>query len=241
MFSLYADYYYIVMGLQGFCLYHAYKNNNQQKWFYIIIFLPLIGCLIYLYDNFYSRRKISNISEGVKGIVNSNRQIEKLEQKVKFSDTFNNKMSLGDAYFEKSRYEDAIKMYESCRTGFYQNNEELIQRLTDVFFAKRDFEKIIELYKITVPIGDSKVKYAWALHYQGQTEKAEKIFIELNKRFTNISARVEYAKFLIENGKPKDAQNLLSDIVEEYDSMSGYEKNLKRTAANEAKKLLKSI
>src|SRR4051812_13448934 len=91
-------YYTPFLILQAFCLYHAYKNNNQQKWYWIIIFFPVVGCVIYLYDNFYSKHKLQSISEVAKNLVNSNRRIEQLERDVKFNDNVTNKVNLADAY-----------------------------------------------------------------------------------------------------------------------------------------------
>jgi hypothetical protein len=237
----YSNYYYLILGLQGFCLYHAYKNNNQQKWYYLIIFLPIIGSLIYLYENFYSRRNVSNVTEGMKGILNSNHTIEKLEKTVKFSDTHTNKMNLADAYVEKGRLDEAIHIYESCRNGIYADNVELFQKLSHAYYLKKDYPKVIELSKKLNPVGENNINFAWALHYAGDSVKSEEKFKEMNRRFSNFQGRLEYSKFLLEKDRKEDAYNLLCDIIEEYDSMTNYEKNLKKGIVGEVKRVLKTI
>src|SRR5688572_17709867 len=94
--------------LQGFCLYHAYKNNVEQRWYYLIAFIPLVGCVIYLYHHFYSRRGIENIGQTVKLAVNSNYRIEQLEKTLRFADNVTNRINLADAYVQIGRFEDAI-------------------------------------------------------------------------------------------------------------------------------------
>jgi hypothetical protein len=84
-------YYPLIIGLQAFCIYHAYKNNSEQKWFWLIIFFPLIGCIIYLYHHFYSKENVRTISEGIKETVDKNYQTRKLEDKLNFSDSVQNK------------------------------------------------------------------------------------------------------------------------------------------------------
>ncbi len=64
--------------LQAFCLYHAYKRNEEQKWFWIILIFPAIGCLIYLYHTFYSKENIEDLTEGVKTSFINNYKIDKL-------------------------------------------------------------------------------------------------------------------------------------------------------------------
>lgn len=241
MFFDFSEYYFLVIGLQAFCLYHAYKNNNQQKWYWLIIFLPVIGGLIYLYDNFYSRRNVSNLTEGVKGVVNSNYNIEKLEMTLKFSDTFINKTNLADAYASKGRLEESINLYESCRNGIYKDNPDLFQKLSKAYFLNKNYAKVIELSKELAPTGEGKITLAWALHYAGDSVKAEEKFKEMGGRFTNFEARTAYAQFLLEKHRSDEANDILCDIIEEYDSMSNYEKNLRKGTVSEAKRILRTI
>jgi hypothetical protein len=241
MFFDYSEYYYLVIALQGFCLYHAYKNNTQQKWYWLIIFVPVIGGLIYLYDNFYNRRNVSNLTEGVKGVVNSNYNIEKLEKTLKFSDTFVNKINLADAYASKGRLEEAINLYESCKVGIYKDNPDLFQKLSKAYFLNKNYSKIITLSKELAPTGEGKITLAWALHYAGESDKAEVKFKEMGGRFTNFEARTAYAQFLLEKNRSHEANDILCDIIEEYDSMSNYEKNLRKGTVSEAKRILKTI
>lgn len=241
----YSEYYSVIIILQAFCLYHAYKNNNQQKWYWLIIFLPVVGCLIYLYDNFYSRRNINNLTEGVKGLVYSNYALEKLEKEVKFSETITNKINLADAYTERGRHAEALQLYESCKSGYYEKNPELLSKLLRGYFLTKNYNKVIEigqqLERVKGVEEEGRVAYAWALHYTGNTEGAEAKFKEMDAKFTNFQARIEFSKFLIEIGKPNDARPILNAILEEHDAMESYEKNAKRGFARESKRLLQTI
>lgn len=38
-------FYYVTLALQAICVIHCLRKGNQQKWIYIIVFLPLIGCV----------------------------------------------------------------------------------------------------------------------------------------------------------------------------------------------------
>ena len=242
----YSGYYILILGLQAFCLFHAYKNNNQQKWYWIIIFVPLIGCAIYLYENFYSRRNIANLTEGVKGLVYNNYALEKLEKEVKYSETITNKINLADAYTERGRYDEALKLYESCRKGFYENNTDLLRKLLRGYYLKKDYNKVIEIGKLlenTKSVGDSedKIAYAWALHFTGDKAKAEDKFKEMDAKFANFQARIEFAKFLIETNRNSDAKKILNAIIEEHEAMDSYEKGLKKNMVRESRRLLQSI
>ena len=55
-----------ILLLQAFCVYHAYRNNVEQRWYWLILFLPLFGCIIYLVQNFNSASTIKSLEENVK-------------------------------------------------------------------------------------------------------------------------------------------------------------------------------
>jgi hypothetical protein len=86
--------YYLIIALQAFCIYHLYKNKNEYYWIFIIIFLPVLGSLIYLIVNVYNKRDAEKIQEGLATIINPTKRITDLERKLGFSDTFQNKINL---------------------------------------------------------------------------------------------------------------------------------------------------
>ncbi len=240
------SYYTLILALQGFCLFHAYKNGTGQKWYWIIIVVPLLGCLFYLYENVYSTPNIGNITEGVKGFVYSNYAVEKLEKEVKYSETYSNKLNLADAYTERGRYDEAIQLYESCRKGSYESNPDLLRKMIQALYLKKDYNRVVELGKQLENVknlGDNedKIAYAWALYFTGNAPKAEAEFRKLDAKFANFPARLQLAKFFIETQRTNDAKNLLTTIIDEHNGMDSYEKNLKKPVVREEKRLLQSI
>ncbi|HEY8937946.1 MAG TPA: hypothetical protein VIM65_22140 [Cyclobacteriaceae bacterium] len=119
------EYYSPLLILQGFCLYHAYKNHAEQRWYWLIMFLPGIGCIIYLYQNFYSSRNIKNIEQGLKQVVNSNYKIEQLEKSLRFVDNYANKLNLADAYMDHGRFKEAVDLYQGCLNSFMADDIDL--------------------------------------------------------------------------------------------------------------------
>src|SRR5687768_13725127 len=106
MYGFYAP----IFLLQAFCVYHAYRNNAEQRWYWLIVFFPLIGCIVYLLHIFNNRDTIDSITENVKGAVIKNYRIDQLEKAYRFSDNIKNKVNLADAYAENGRYKEAIEL-----------------------------------------------------------------------------------------------------------------------------------
>ena len=123
-------YYTPVLMLRIFCLYHAYTSRTEQKWFWIIIFLPLFGSLVYLYHTFYSRRNVQNISEELKNTFISNYKLEKLEKQVRHNNSVANRILLGDEHLKSGNYGPALELYQSCLSGIHQDDPENHDRRT---------------------------------------------------------------------------------------------------------------
>ncbi len=235
-----------VLILQAVTLYLAYRNNSEQRWYWFIIFFPVLGSLLYLFDQYYSRKNISSITETIKEVVNSNHKTEQLEKALRFSDNTKNKLNLAAAYMEISRYADAINLYQSTLTGFMEDDPGVRMKLLDAQFRAKSYDQVIILgeeleSEKSFKNAEPRLSYAWALHYQGKSEAAEKVFQDMNKPFTNFKHRVEYSAFLLESSKKQEAKFLLEELLQEFEHMSGPERKLHRDVNRNARNLYTSI
>ncbi|HEY9049268.1 MAG TPA: hypothetical protein VIN08_25375 [Ohtaekwangia sp.] len=235
-----------LLALQAFCLYHAYSNRAEQRWYWLIIFFPGFGCAIYLYHNFYNRKSIETLAEGVKGVVNSNYKIEQLEKALRFSDNVTNKVNLADAYASYGRYDDAISLYKDCLTGFMADDPVIRIKILFTAFLQKDYETVVtygeQLESETrFKKAEERAAYAWALHYTGKTEQAEKVFMEMDSSYTNYRQRIEYCKFLKETGKLEELKSKLQEMSEELEHLKGPERKFYRHVAREIRDLEASM
>jgi hypothetical protein len=228
--------------LEGFCLYHAYKNNVEQRWYYLIIFLPVFGCLFYLYHHFYSRRGIENIGQTVKQVVNSNYRIEQLEKAHRFADNVTNKVNLADAYVSIGRYGDAINLYQECMSGFMADDPTLKMKILSAYFHDKAYDHVVALGKQlenekTFRNAEERIAYSWSLHFVGKSNEAEAEFSAMNKTFTNYPHRLAYCKFLKGEGKNDLLQELITELTEEFEHMKGPERRLYRGIYSEVREM----
>lgn len=219
--------------LQAFCVYHAYRNNSEQRWYWLILFFPLVGCLIYLLHHFNNVPTLNAIKENVKQVVITNYRIEQLEKALRFSDNFKNKINLADEYVNVNRYNDAIALYSSCLQGFMEDDPALNMKLLHVHFMNGDHNTAVaygnklKLEKI-FKNSEQRVLYAWSLYHTGETDLATGIFEDMDKSFSNYYHRKEYCKFLITIGKTDLAKEKLSDMIQEFDHIKGPERKLNK-------------
>lgn len=224
--------YYLILGLQIYCLYHAY-TRRVEIWWYILIFLfPLIGCGIYLFKHIntpYAMDTIGNIVEEVKETVDTGYRARKLEAQLDFSDTVQNKLILGTEYMNKGYYEDAFALFESCNNGVFKNDSEVLSKLVASSFMLRDFDTTIkygEEQAFLNEIGNDKEKtaLAWAYHYAGRKEDADLLFRSFDKSYGAYYQRNELIKYLRETNDLDTAHRKLDDLLSEVDSMGRHER-----------------
>lgn len=235
-----------VLILQAVTLYLAYRNNAEQRWYWFIIFFPGLGSALYLFDQYYSRRNISSITETIKEVVNSNHKIEQLEKALRFSDSTKNKLNLASAYMEIGRYTDAIPLYESTLTGFMEEDPGIRMKLLEAHVKAKSYDRAIVLgekleREKSFKNAESRISYAWALHYEGKSEAAEKVFQDMNKPYTNFQHRVAYGAFLSGTSRKEEAKILLEILLEEFEHMKGLERKLHRDVTREARSLYTSL
>ena len=231
--------------LQAFCVYHAYKNNVDQRWYWLIIFFPLIGCIIYLYQNFYNRNTVQTISQGVKEVVNSNYRVEQLEKALRFNDNLSNKVNLADAYVRLGRFEEAIKLYIDCLSGFMAEDPDLRMKVVHTAFLNKDYATSIAYGEMlanekTFKNAESRIAYAWSLQLTGKKDEAQAVFQDMNKSFTNYVHRLEYGKFLKETNQLENLKELVADLGEEFNHMKGQERRMHRHIVQQIKDLMQN-
>lgn len=238
MFGLYTP----ILLLQAFCLYHAYRNNSGQRWYWLIIFIPALGCILYLYDHFYNRSSIQNITEGVKGIVNTNYKLEQLEKAYRFSNNHANRVNLADAYVVYGRYAEAIDLYNQCLVGFMAEDPVLRMKLLSAYFYRGDYEAAVVCGKDLEPEktfrdAEEHIGYAWALHHVGRSEEAQRHFEEMDRSFTNYKHRIAYCKFLRDTNRLEDLKSKLAELTDEVEHMKGPERRLRRDVIRDIREL----
>ncbi|WP_242202541.1 hypothetical protein [Aestuariivivens insulae] len=87
-------YWYLIIALQAYCLYHFYKHRTNYYWVFLILFFPLIGCIIYIILKVYNRQDAEKISNEITHIINPTKKITDLEKRLQFSESYQNRINL---------------------------------------------------------------------------------------------------------------------------------------------------
>ena len=239
-------YYYLILALQAYCIYHAYTNNNETYWFFIIFFIPVLGSILYLILRVFNKEDYSKVQDGVVAVLNPTKKVKDLKKKLEFSETFQNKVNLADAYLEMNDFKNAIALYEDAKKSLFSHDAYVTENLMLAYFKLNNYKKVIECYK-ELQKGKDKIKassqahYAIALDKLGQAELAEATFKKLNNNFSNYQERLLFANFLIDKNKIDTAKTILKEILEDAKHFTKDNKRIYKSTVHKATQLLNSL
>lgn len=233
-------YYYLIIALQGFCLYHCYTHRNNYYWFLAIIFLPVVGSLLYLFMNVFQKRDVEKVQETLVTAINPTKKIKDLEKRFKFSATFENQVALADGYLEEGMFSEAISNYEASLKDVFAKDFYVISRLVEANYYANEFQKAIEeASKIETDSKFRKSKasflYAMALEKEGNLTKAEELLNAFDAPYSNFPERLELARFLVRNSKLAEGKAVYDEMLAESENMSKSSSRANRPFIKKAK------
>ncbi len=238
--------FYLVIALQVFCLYHYYKNRGPYYWIFVILFLSALGCIIYLIMEVYNKRDAEKITNEITHIINPTKKIKDLEKQLQFSESYQNRVNLADAYLENKDYQNAIPHYLDALEDNFQNDLYVIKQLIEAYFNIEDCEQVI-VYAERIK-GQSEFKksrsqflYGLALERLGRFEEAETNLRAIDIRYSFYEERLIFAKFLMSRKKPNEAREILEEIQTESQHMTKPNKRLYRVTIQEVETLLSTF
>ncbi|WP_034057449.1 CDC27 family protein [Lacinutrix jangbogonensis] len=239
-------FYYLTIALQGFCIYHLIKNRNQYYWIFLILFIPVIGSIIYLVTQVYNKRDADVIKENLTSVLIPTKKVKDLEKKLQFSETFQNRLDVADAFFEIKDYSNAITHYEVALKDETQNNYFILEQLIASYYNLKDYNKTIVYAEKLMSYPEFKQSksefiYGLALDKTGDYEAAEKHLKSIDQRYSNYSERLVLANFFIAKEKGDEAIEILNEIAIESQHMTKLNKRKYRETISEVEKLLKSL
>ncbi|MBR4386633.1 MAG: hypothetical protein IKP51_08945 [Treponema sp.] len=213
--------------LQLLLIIHIIKNGKPFLWLWLVVFLPYIGGLVYILmeivPELLASGSVEKVGRAVANAVNPGRSLAELESLVKRQDTIANRTRLADCYVSLERYEEAISLYDSCLTGPYSDDAELLVKKINALFlwGKTDMARsLMDEFKKKHKLENASLVLL-DLQISGDWEKLMDIF-------TNTSNfRVGYvcAEHFAKSGDSASAQKVIN-IMEENLRLYKY---LKRT------------
>lgn len=238
--------YYIIIGLQIYCAYHAYTTKNNFYWYLVIFLAPGLGSLIYLITQVFTKKDADKVHQELTTVLNPTKKIRDLEKKVDFSDTFKNRVDLADAHFDNNDFQNAINHYSIALNGSHKLDFHANSQMLKSYYEVSDFEKtaaIADQIKTKPEFEKSNTQFIYGLSLSklGHIAEAEDILKKIDQRYSNYAERLILAQFLQENGKTSESKEILTEMLSEKEYMTKPNRRLHNRTFLEISKFYSSL
>ena len=202
---------------------HAHRTGRSQFWFYVLIFLPMVGSLAYvlfeLLPELANTRRARQVAQDVRTIVDPDRNWRDLNQKASQSETVEAKCEYAEECERKGMWTEAVDMYRKAAQGIYADDPEILRGLARAELGSGDAlgaEATLNQLRTAHPEyqnQDAHLTFARALELQGRNSEASDEYHALIGYFAGLEARTRYALILQKSGHPVAARKLFDEVI----------------------------
>jgi hypothetical protein len=231
----------------GFAV-HALRRGYSLFWVFLIIFVPLIGCLLYiimvLLPEAAQSRAAHQGGKALRKALDPDKELRQLREALDRSGTVGNRVALAQEYLKRGQFGEAIPLYEASLTGMYRDDPELLLGLTQALCGAGEFERArtaLESLRAANPDHDSadtRLLYARVLEELGATEPAMAEYAALLQKAPSAEAKCRYGLLLKRAGREAEARPLLEEVVKDAKGASQHSYRLNREWVERAKREL---
>jgi len=217
------QYYPIVIILQIICVIHCMKTGRKD-WVYLLVFLPLVGCIAYFIKEIMPGLSAGNAVENVQRTLFPNFKSRELEHRLRVADTDANRLALADEYAKQKQYGKAIALTNACATGLWANDPDLLFRLGKLYFHNGQYAESLTSFNKALPLrnpgfskSDDELIYARTLEANNETARAEEEYKKVIRLHHSMEARYHYGRLLQRQNRYQEAMSQFQAVLNEKD------------------------
>jgi hypothetical protein len=205
------------------CVVHAIRTNRIFPWIYIIVFLPLIGSLIYIVmemiPDLSRSHRLRSAGAGLSRAIDPNRDYRQALRAADLVGSVDSKRALAEQYASRGQSGEAVALYKDIIQGQFADDPALLMGLARAQFQGGDgagTQATLEhLFATNTSFisEEAHLMYARALEAQGKDQDAAEEFARLVPYFAGEEARARYAGVLAKLGRTAEARAINGQIV----------------------------
>ncbi len=215
------------LGLLVLCVVHAIRTGNVFPWIFVMVFLPGIGPLIYLFmvivPALVRGRGAQRFTRGAARAIDPNKDFRAAMREVEMVGSVDAKRALAEQLMQRGQYADAVELYRSALTGQFAADPALLVGIARAQFlsgdgaaAQASLDRLQQVDPKFVS-GDAHMIYARALELQGRDDEAGEEYKRLVPYFAGEEARTRYAMLLDRMGRRDEALALYTQVMKNLD------------------------
>jgi hypothetical protein len=208
----------------GFAV-HAIRRGHPLLWVFLIIFLPLLGCILYsvmvLLPEVIQSRTARRGSRALLRTLDPQKELRKRREALEISDTIDNRSALAQEYLKHGMLDEAVSLYESSLTGIYRTDSSLLLGLAKALVESGDFERAREKLETLFQANpefenqEAHLLYARSLEALGELDRALDEYRALAGYSAGAEAKCRHALLLKRMGRTAEARALFEEILKD--------------------------
>ena len=220
----------LVFGLQLLCSAHVIRTGRPCQWLFIILALPLAGCLAYflleILPELTRSRAARQAVRDIGAVIDPERDLRELARRAAEADTVENRTALAQECLRRGRAADAKRLLESCLTGVHATDHALMLGLAQAQFALEDYAgacQTLDRLRAAHPDLDcpqGHLLYARSKEQQGEIDQALIEYAALVEYHPGEEARCRLALLLQKTGRVAEARELFEQLVRSVERAS---------------------
>lgn len=201
---------------------HAYRTG-RERWMFLIILVPVVGCLIYVMVEILPELRYSSTGRRaesrISGIIAPSDNMAKLRERLALVDSVENRQLLARECVNAGEYDESIGLYASCLKGIYKDDLQLMLELANAnylserYSAARDVFVSIREAHPDFRHAEGHLLFARTLEILGDDLNALREYEEVAKYYPGEEANCRYALLLKKMGRKQDANEVFNKIV----------------------------
>lgn len=213
----------LIFAVQILFAVHAVRSGKDTFWVWLIIGVPVLGCLIYFLTQVLPEalgsRTAARAKTSLVKAVDPQRELRARMEDLQVANTTQNKLLLADECMEAGFYSQAAELLEDCLVGQDANDASIMERLAHAYFenddpanAKKMLDTLIETkpdYKST----GGHLLYARSLEALELFDDATREYEVLLDSFPGEEARVRFGMMLKVRGNEHRAKDLFDESL----------------------------
>lgn len=215
----------LTIALQVIAVVHLFRTGRSMIWLFVIIFLPVVGCLAYFIievlpsfgQNPAARRALSRARHAI----DPNRGVREGSLNYERSQNIDSATRLAAELTKAGRHEEAIKICTEARTGLFEDDPKILLALANAQFAggrHGDAIATLDYLREKNPgfrSADGHLVYARALDESGATARALEEYAALVNYYPGAEARVRQAMLYKKIGDKPRAAELFAALLKD--------------------------
>jgi len=221
---------------------HCIRSGRAKTWLYPILFLPVVGSLIYVFTQLLPDLRSSprgrSAANSLAKAADPSRELRRRKELLEISDNVSNRLALADECMQAQLYEEASELYDSCSQ--LDDDPSIKLKVCQALFARRKFATARESMQTLIELhpqfrsAEGHLLYARILDELDDADAVVE-YEALLDSYPGEEARVRYALYLKRHGEHTRAQQLFEESLKRARQAPKFYQEAQRQWLNQAK------